>query len=200
MASPSIFLMKREPTHREHMEVYAKMIWDSENFRDSDPRSKNAYLLGMSMGSKAEAAKIVRGWLEETSVTGIPGEPTVSQTPTWTIPANVYGIRVRFVGADSGGNLSVCGILGTLVAPPAGIGRDSLGRLGENLPLFVQHGKTITFAKEEDLIVACQFCGKDGIHRCGGCKKTFFCSTRCQKKCWKEHKAVCTSTKPDGMS
>ena len=195
--------MKREPTHREHMAAYAKMIWASEGFHAGDSATKNAYLDGMSMGSKAEAADIVRGWLAQTSsVSAVEGGVTVKPTPTWTIPANLYGIRVKFVGQESGGNLSVCGIQGTLVPPPASMsGLPQIGLVTGPAPLFVQHGKEITLAKAQDLIIACQCCGKDGINRCSGCRKVFYCSEQCQKKCWKTHKAACrTSMNTSGES
>ena len=196
MATRSVKLMQREPTHREHMEAYAKMIWNDQDFRHSDLASKNAYLDGMSMGSKAEAVEIIRGWLALTSAAG---GPTVTPTPTWTIPADLYGIRVRFVGEESGGNISLCGIHGTLVAKPASLDDiPQVGLMTGPASLFVQHGERITFAKAQDLVVACQVCGKDGLNRCSGCRKIFFCSARCQRKCWKTHKAVCTSSKKTG--
>jgi hypothetical protein len=45
----------------------------------------------------------------------------------------------------------------------------------------------------QDRLKACRVCGKwrDGNRRCGGCKKTYYCSTKCQREDWKRHKREC---------
>jgi hypothetical protein len=37
----------------------------------------------------------------------------------------------------------------------------------------------------------CSNCQKPTTNRCGGCKVLYFCSRKCQKTCWKEHKNEC---------
>jgi len=39
----------------------------------------------------------------------------------------------------------------------------------------------------------CEHCGTigGGMSRCGGCRVVFFCSKKCQKKNWADHKAIC---------
>ncbi len=43
-------------------------------------------------------------------------------------------------------------------------------------------------------VLECHGCGgvnHGGLKMCGGCKKAAYCSTECQKRAWKTHKAVC---------
>lgn len=37
----------------------------------------------------------------------------------------------------------------------------------------------------------CNKCGKEGNKRCSKCKKVFYCSIKCQKDDWKDHKVIC---------
>lgn len=37
----------------------------------------------------------------------------------------------------------------------------------------------------------CPVCGKQATHKCGGCKRTFYCNKRHQKEDWPRHKLIC---------
>jgi len=37
----------------------------------------------------------------------------------------------------------------------------------------------------------CDVCSSLGAEPCAGCKRTFYCSTECQKSAWKKHKKMC---------
>ncbi|GIQ79737.1 hypothetical protein KIPB_000428 [Kipferlia bialata] len=41
----------------------------------------------------------------------------------------------------------------------------------------------------------CKRCGKSASNRCGACKEVWYCSDRCQRKHWKEHKLECKGRK-----
>ena len=46
-----------------------------------------------------------------------------------------------------------------------------------------------------DMLQHCSYCGRfDGLRRCGGCRFTSYCSTRCAKKDWSTHKHNCCAT------
>ena len=42
-----------------------------------------------------------------------------------------------------------------------------------------------------ELQEACSVCSKKGSKKCSNCKLQFYCSKQCQKKDWKNHKAIC---------
>ncbi|MFC1842121.1 zinc finger MYND domain-containing protein [Candidatus Dependentiae bacterium] len=50
-------------------------------------------------------------------------------------------------------------------------------------------GKVADIAKR----FTCNTCGKEGkkLQKCSACKKTYYCSRKCQIKDWKEHKKIC---------
>lgn len=42
-----------------------------------------------------------------------------------------------------------------------------------------------------EFLALCNACGKESTSKCGGCKKSFYCSADCQKNDWQKHKPIC---------
>ncbi|GAA6039455.1 hypothetical protein JCM8097_009557 [Rhodosporidiobolus ruineniae] len=78
---------------------------------------------------------------------------------------------------------------------PSPATRDKVLRTGKavELPAVMVHNGCMV----GNMVVRrkCAGCKKelsmDNMHRCSGCRMTFYCTFRCQKKGWKEHKARC---------
>jgi hypothetical protein len=47
--------------------------------------------------------------------------------------------------------------------------------------------------KEASPPLLCIACNNPGTKRCGGCGNARYCSEECQKRDWKQHKAICQS-------
>lgn len=43
-------------------------------------------------------------------------------------------------------------------------------------------------------LMFCQVCGHEAIKYCAGCKKVYYCSDKCQKADWKNHKKFCNKS------
>jgi hypothetical protein len=42
-----------------------------------------------------------------------------------------------------------------------------------------------------EFLTLCTACGKESTAKCGGCKKSYYCSGNCQKADWSSHKLTC---------